>query len=180
MKKLFISSLLVAFCVLVLAGGWSAQTGNGATEFGAKLSGYEETLQTLASPASGDFTATVSEDGNSIQFELSYADVQTNVLFAHIHLGARATTGGVMVFLCNNTATPPPPGPPQACPLHEGMVEGTVTAANVIGPMGQGVSPGEFEKVVAALRAGAAYANVHSARFPGGEIRGQIRVLDRK
>ncbi len=180
MKKLFISSLLVAFCVLVFAGGWSAQTGSGGTKFAATLIGYEETPDTLSSPASGEFTATVSEDGNSIHFELSYANVETNVLFAHIHLGARATTGGIMVFLCNNAATPAPPGPPKPCPLGEGRVEDTVTASNVIGPAGQGVSPTEFDKVVDAIRAGAAYANVHSVRFPRGEIRGQIRVVEKK
>lgn len=52
------------------------------------------------------------------------------------------------------------------------------TAANVIGPAAQGVAIGEFEEVLRALRLGVAYANVHSDRSPGGEIRGQIRRHD--
>jgi len=35
--------------------------------------------------------------------------------------------------------------------------------------------PGEFAEVLAAIRNGVAYANVHSAKFAGGEIRGQLR-----
>jgi hypothetical protein len=53
-----------------------------------------------------------------------------------------------------------------------------VTAADVIGPTGQGVAAGEFEEVLKAIRAGVAYANVHSTRNQGGEIRGQIRAGD--
>lgn len=175
MSKRFITAVCTTICITALAGYLAAQ-GNGGptpTTFVATLTGFEETPQTLSSPASGQFTATVSEE--SIEFELSYANFQTNVVFAHIHLGAPATTGGVMVFLCNNE---PPPGPPavESCPAREGTVTGTLTAANVIGPTGQGIAPGEFEKVIEAIRAGAAYANVHSMRFRSGEIRGQIKV----
>ncbi|HEX9821407.1 MAG TPA: CHRD domain-containing protein [Methylomirabilota bacterium] len=48
---------------------------------------------------------------------------------------------------------------------------------HVRGPerLGQGILAGEFEEVVAAIRAGRTYANVHSAAFPPGEIRGQLR-----
>jgi hypothetical protein len=48
-------------------------------------------------------------------------------------------------------------------------------AADVIGPVPQGVNPGEFDKLVQAIEAGKAYVNVHSSRFPNGEIRGQIK-----
>jgi hypothetical protein len=49
----------------------------------------------------------------------------------------------------------------------------------VVGPAGQGIAPGEFAEVIAAIRAGVTYANVHSTRNAPGEIRGQIKVRDR-
>ena len=59
------------------------------------------------------------------------------------------------------------------CP-QSGTVEATVGAAHVIGPAVQGIAPGEFEEIAAAIRAGRAYANVHTSKFPGGDIRAQI------
>jgi hypothetical protein len=44
----------------------------------------------------------------------------------------------------------------------------------VIGPSVQGITAGEFDEILAAIRAGKAYANVHSTTWPGGEIRGQL------
>jgi hypothetical protein len=45
----------------------------------------------------------------------------------------------------------------------------------VTGPAGQGVAAGELADLIRAIRAGAAYVNVHTATYPTGEIRGQIR-----
>jgi hypothetical protein len=60
-------------------------------------------------------------------------------------------------------------------------ITATIDASDVIGPTGQGIGAAEFAELLAAIRAGAAYANVHSGAagtpvvgFPGGEIRGQI------
>jgi hypothetical protein len=87
-----------------------------------------------------------------------------------------------MIWLCQTAAAPAPATDPDVptCPdTTSGTVSGTVTAANVVGPNGQGITPGaDFAKVVQAMREGAAYANVHSTRSPGGEIRGPIRAGD--
>jgi hypothetical protein len=57
-----------------------------------------------------------------------------------------------------------------------GDVMGTITAAQVVGPAGQGIAAEEFEELVHAIKSGVTYANVHSTKVGSGEIRGQIRV----
>jgi len=54
-------------------------------------------------------------------------------------------------------------------------VTGTIGSADIVGPTGQGIDAGEFEEAIAAIRAGVTYANVHTDKHPGGEIRGQIK-----
>ena len=63
---------------------------------------------------------------------------------------------------------------------QEGVVTGTVTSADVIGPASQGIAPGEFGELVRAMRAGITYVNVHSTMFPAGEIRGQINDANQR
>jgi len=167
MKKL----LLAAATALVFAPCAFADQDND-NKFRLKLTGFQETPLTLSSPASGEFEATISRNGDSIDWELTYRGFTTDVLQAHIHLGQRATTGGISIFLCSNLPNPPAGTAP--CPQREGTVEGTSTAANVIGPAAQGIAPGEFAEIIAAIRAGFAYVNVHSTQFPGGEIRAQF------
>jgi len=95
---------------------------------------------------------------------------------AHIHLGARAIAGGVSAFLCSNLGNGPAGTP--ACPPTGGTVTGVITQAQIVGPAPQGIQAGEFAELVQAIRAGAAYANVHTTTFPAGEIRGQISDND--
>jgi CHRD domain len=157
--------------LLVAAGVTVAGADRGGGDFDASLSGYEETPQTISTTGSGRFEADVDRGAREIDYELSYSDIEGGtVLFAHIHFGRRATSGGVSAFLCGGGDKPP-------CP-QSGTVEGTIDAADVIGPTGQGIEPGAFEELVRAMRVGATYANVHSTRWPGGEIRGQIEGDD--
>ena len=63
----------------------------------------------------------------------------------------------------------------QACPPDEATLTGTIQMADVLGnAAAQGLEAGEFDEFLTAIRSGATYANVHSAGFPGGEIRGQV------
>lgn len=153
--------------LLAAAGVTVAGADRGGGDFDARLSGYEETPAAISTVASGRFEADVDRGAQVIDYELSYSGIEGGaVTAAHIHFGARATSGGVSAFLCGGGDKPP-------CP-QSGTVEGTIDAADVIGPTSQGIEPGSFEELVRAMRAGVTYANVHSTRWPGGEIRGQI------
>ena len=143
------------------------------TRLRATLKGFNETPAN-STPATGTFRGTISEDQSSITFELTYSGLVADSLFAHIHLGQKNVAGGVMIFFCDNST---PPHSPRNCPARGGTVTGTVTAADVIGPAGQGIAPGEFSKVLEAIRSGVTYVNVHSVQFPPGEIRGQVHVV---
>jgi len=59
------------------------------------------------------------------------------------------------------------------------LSEGTATSANVIARPDSPECPGgiaNFEQLIAKMRAGETYTNVHTMpAFPGGEIRGQNR-----
>lgn len=118
----------------------------------AALSGANETTPpALIIGATGQSTMTVN--GNAIAWSLTTANFATGTtapgsssttLPAHIHVGAPGVAGGIEVPL---TAT------------VNGTTSGTVTVA---------------DSVLAHLRAGDSYVNVHTAARPSGEIRGQL------
>jgi hypothetical protein len=141
--------------------------------FHADLNGFHET-PSVSTQGFGDFDARLVDD-NTLHYVFRYAGLEGgNSLFAHVHFGQVGVAGGVSFFLCGGSTKPTP------CPNVEGTVEGDVTAADVIGPNGQGIEPGSFDEILRAMRAGHAYANIHTTRWPGGEIRGQINNEDQK
>lgn len=159
-KTLFLAVLAAA------AAPWPTEADEGRLK--AALRGYSE-VPAVSSTGMGRFTARVHADGTAIDYELSYAALEGAVtLAAHIHLGQKDVAGGVIAFLCGGGGKP-------ACPPNRGTVAGTITAADVVGPTGQGIAPGEFAELLRAADAGVTYVNVHTDKHPGGEIRGQVK-----
>lgn len=98
---------------------------------------------------------------------------------AHLHFGQRHTTGGITVWLCQSADNPAPAAvsaDTPSCPSPAGTVTGTVRPQQVIALAAQGLPSGEdgFDALLKALHDKAVYANVHTDRFPAGEIRGQV------
>lgn len=145
-----------------------------AESFLLKLNGFQE-VPTVSTLADGFFNARIK--ANAIEYDLAYLNTTGDVLQAHIHIGQRGVNGGISVFLCQTEANPDPTGLAPTCAPAPAIVSGRLTANNVIGPSGQGVDPEEFDELVRAIRNGVAYVNVHTTTFPGGEVRGQTRVL---
>jgi hypothetical protein len=174
--KLGLATTLVAALALTAVIGMHAFAGGGQSTFKADvLTGYQEAAVTgaISTPASGTFEAKL--DGDTLSYTLTYSGLTTAATQAHIHFGNRVQNGNVVVFLCGGS---PPNSLKPACPAgtsEEGVVSGTLTAADVTGPSApQGIAAGEFQELIDALRAGVAYANVHTSTWPSGEIRGQI------
>jgi hypothetical protein len=167
------SAVLLSVVALAAAQLAAADNDRGFKRFGTNLVGYEETPASISTTGKGRFDALIRHDDTEIVYQLSYSDLQGDVLQAHIHLGQRHTSGGIAVFLCTNLGNGP--AGTQACPASPATITGTISAADVIGPAGQGITAGEFEELVRAIHVGATYANVHTSLFQSGEIRGQIR-----
>jgi hypothetical protein len=166
----------VATLVVTTVGGSAAMAGGDAPRGGnaiqERLSGYEEDPLALSTTGSGQFRAQINERTQEISYRLTYTALEGTITQAHIHLGGKAQSGGISVFLCTNLGNGP--AGTQACPAAPATVTGTIRPADVIGPAGQGITAGQFAELVAAIRAGATYVNVHSSTYPGGEIRAQL------
>jgi hypothetical protein len=148
--------------------------------FRAELVGLNE-VPSVSTAAHGEFTAELNAAGDALSYTVSFSDLGFDVSQSHIHFGQHHTNGGIIVWLCEGSLQAPTASTPACGGPRSSTVSGVITRAEVIGPAGQGITAMEFAELVAALRAGAAYANVHSGTvgppvvgFPGGEIRGQI------
>ena len=168
MTRTFRPTLSIFTAALLVAAPALAHDG-----IDAKLRGYQE-VPAVSSAASGKFRAKINDTATAIDYELRFSGLEGDVTQSHIHFGARGTSGGISIWLCGTAALPGPAGTPICGGPRESTVTGTLTAAGVVGPNVQGIAPGEFAELVAAIKAGVAYANVHSSKFPGGEIRGQL------
>jgi hypothetical protein len=134
-------------------------------QFIAPLSGDQE-VPAVDTRARGQTIFRLSKDGSELSYRLIVANLH-DVTQAHIHLAPAGVNGPVVAWLY-------PSGPP-AQPI-EGrfsgvLAEGTITADDLVGLL----AGHDLEDLVALMRAGETYVNVHTAEYPPGEIRGQIR-----
>ena len=167
MRKLGLLAASLATAMLIVTGVSLARGGGGNDNgvVSARLVGYDET-PSISTRGRGTLEATIASA--SIRFRLRYEGLEGgNATAAHIHFGQRHTAGGVSAFLCGGGGKP-------ACPAGNATVEGTILPADVLGPAGQGIAAGQLDELLAAVRAGAAYVNVHTSTYPAGEIRGQL------
>lgn len=171
--KLFGSAMLAGIWLLLFNSSVFAQN-----NLRADLESVQE-VPSVSSPASGRFRARIIKD-SSIEYTLSYKGLEADATQSHIHFGQQGVNGGIVVFLCQATVADPTGLAPQ-CPLREGTVSGTLTAANLAPnatAQGQGIegnSAENFAELLRAMREDVTYANVHTTKFGSGEIRGQIK-----
>jgi hypothetical protein len=170
MKK----SVILFVTVLVLAAlslPVTAQTPE-AGRFVAHMTGDQE-VPMRETNAVGQTVLRLNRDGTELDFMLMVANIE-NVVASHIHLGPEGSNGPIVAFLFGTV-------PPGGGRVQGVLSRGTITSADLVGPLaGQDLSV-----LIAALRSGGAYVNVHTndgigevntgpGDFPGGEVRGQV------
>ena len=168
MRRAFVLVFALALAALVTIpalGGPPAQH-----HFRAHLSGANE-VGPVDTIAQGQVTFKLSDDETSLDYKL----IATNILEvsqAHIHCGVPGVNGPVVVFLYGFIA------PIEGERFVGVLSEGTATAANLIPREDSAACPGgiaNFDQLIAKMRAGETYTNVHTIDHPGGEIRGANR-----
>jgi hypothetical protein len=160
---------LAALLPVVPACGDDDNPSEPGNNFSATLSGAEEVP---AVPTTATGTATLTIDGTAITYTVNTTGL-LNPVVAHIHIAPPGENGPVRLNLCGTGAPEP------VCTPGDGVLA-TGTNGTVVGS-----PPITFDDLVAAMRAGDAYVNVHTDDGVGqpntgpgdmasGEIRGQI------
>jgi hypothetical protein len=120
----------------------------------------EEFKATLAGSGSG--AAMFDVQGDSVHFKLDTQGVN-NVTMAHIHMGKEGENGPPFVWLLRSMDSPKS--------MNGTIAEGSFKASDLVGPM-QGKS---IADVVAMIKSGGAYVNVHTTEMQAGAVRGQLK-----
>jgi len=158
-----------------LVAARSATSAVDPLNFVAHLTGASE-VPSHETPGVGEVKFQLSPDGTQLEYRLISSNIH-NVIASHIHLAPAGINGPITVFLFGTV----PPGGGRTDGV---LAHGTITAANLIGPL----AGHPFSDLIAAMQAETAYVNVHTndgvaptntgpGDFPGGEIRGQVRPL---
>ncbi len=170
MKPLYL--FLVVGIAGLLAAGAAPATPPDARNFVAVLSGAEE-VPARDTLARGSATFQVSADGSEVGYRLIVANIE-NAFAAHIHCAPPGANGPVGVTLFVGA-------------VGSGRADGILAQGNFTGPdAGNACAWADLGAVLAAMRGGNAYVNVHTndgvappntgaGDFPGGEIRGQVQ-----
>lgn len=132
--------------------------------FRATLTGAEEVppVTTIATGVA-DF---VLETPTQLVYQLRVDDIE-DATAAHIHFGAPGVNGPVVVLLFQAED-------PVSVAAPTTIATGTITAGDVNAVTG---FDGSFASLLAEMRAGNMYVNVHTTENPPGEIRGRIVEL---
>ena len=141
-----------------------------ATVFYTTLSGAKETSPN-ASTATGTGSLVLSTDQNTVNIFLNWAGLTGPAGGAHVHCCAAQGANGPVAI----NFGPPAVATGSLTRTYDLTLAATYT--NGFRTANGGTAASAQAAFIAGLLGGKAYYNVHTERFPGGEIRGQLAAV---
>ncbi len=164
-------STLPTLALLTLAGcgssGGDATTGPAGEKFSATLAGTSAVPAT-ASTNTGSITLSIVPGDSILKFELSVGNM-AGITQAHLHTAAAGANGNVLAWLL--------PVNGNAAQAGSVALTGVVSLGDIAPSWIRGTPRLAMDSVVALMRAGRVYVDLHSTTFTNGELRGQVAKL---
>ena len=142
------------------------------TTYVAALGGHQE-VPSVATPAEGEISATLTAGGDQLRISGSISGLSSAIAFeiaggAHVHIGYAGENGPVALPLAIDTVA----GSNGA----QAVFTDTVYDISDVSLDLDGDGEGESIHLAEEIRQGRAYVNVHTERWRGGEVRGQLHL----
>ena len=170
-RQLSVVSLLVSTAVglgLVASAG-ADNRGRRQEVVRAVLVGYTE-VPAQSVPGRGFFRAVIDEDAGTITYTLSYEGRRDHAIAPALRRASYERR--------HQRVPVHEPGQqrdaPSRVPRRRPRSAESSRAPNVLAIAAQGMEVGNFAELLAAIRSGNVYVNIHTPTVPAGEIRGQV------
>ena len=153
-------SAVVVFLTIL---GSSACSSDPQEKYVAELRSSNE-VPANSSSAVGRVVLLVSRDASYAEYSVEQGGLSGGIRGGHFHRAAAGVNGPIVLsFFFDPTTgaaiTTPTPG---------------TTDLELGGSIGRTINKTQLDTILADLRAGNLYANIHTPQFTGGEIRGQL------
>lgn len=167
MKRATILSLLVSVSLLATSAVHAA-----IIQFSVDLSGDNENPP-VSTPGNGTATVDIDTVTRLMTIDATFADLLGTTTAAHIHCCAAPPTNAMVA-----TQVPSFAGFPLGVSSGSFLNTFDMTLASSYNPAfitaHGGTVDSAFADLLAGMLGGEAYLNIHTTRFPGGEIRGTL------
>lgn len=156
-------TMMVAAAMAMLVLGAGAPAYAQTVRLTAVLSGGNETPVVITG-AAGSAEVFVNLATRNVSYEVKVFNIPTTTTAGHFHVGGPGVAGPVVVDL-----TPPSVG-------DDFVLKGTATATSLRARPDQGIR--NWDDFIQSLVGGQVYVNIHTTTNGGGEIRGQLTVVN--
>jgi CHRD domain-containing protein len=139
-------AVVVGSAVVVLGAAAFAFASGASTVWTAPLSSGQEIPKQVVKDANAHGLFKATLSGTTLKWKLTFSKLTGPATAAHIHMAKKGVAGAVVVPLC--------------APCHSGQSGSATVSASVM----------------SAFKKHLLYVNVHTAKNPAGEIRGQLAL----